>query len=205
MAVDPEFRITRARWLRAVRRDPRNLRIRRFEMTSDRYFATEAAGAFRGGGVDLVFVDGLHTWEQSLRDVTNALGYLSDSGLVVLHDCSPRSPAAAFAAESLEAARDARPDGWDGMWSGDVWKTVLSLRSSRSDLDVRVIDDDSGIGLVRRAGAPTVEPALAFSHEEIAALTYADLDRQRGEWLNVWRPSSSEPRGIAEEYVRGSF
>lgn len=32
-------------------------------------------------------------------------------------------------------------------WSGDVWKSIVHLRSIRPDLRVAVLDCDSGVGI----------------------------------------------------------
>ena len=53
-------------------------------MTSDEFFTNHRSH------FDLVFIDGLHTHEQSLRDVANALCSLSGSdSVIVMNDCIP--------------------------------------------------------------------------------------------------------------------
>jgi len=59
-----------------------------FQLKSDDFFATEP-GLFAEQPIDVAFVDGLHDWQQAVRDVENCLDYLSDSGLIIMHDCSP--------------------------------------------------------------------------------------------------------------------
>ena len=40
-----------------------------------------------------------------------------------------------------------------GVWSGDVWKAIVYLRSTRPDLRVAVLKCDLGVGIVRK-GSP---------------------------------------------------
>jgi len=66
-----------------------------------------------------------------------------------------------------------------------VWKAIARLRATRSDLRICVLDCDQGIGLVR-TGEPEVP--LALSEAAVDALTYLDLDTNRGALLNL-RPA----------------
>ena len=52
-------------------------------MTSDAFFLQNKQL------FDLIFIDGLHHSHQVLRDINNALRWLSPSGTIVLHDCNP--------------------------------------------------------------------------------------------------------------------
>ena len=128
-----------------------------------------------------VFIDGLHTAEQSHRDVLNALERLEPGGVILLHDCNPQSAAAA--APTLDEAV-AMP-GFAGDWNGDVFRTIVRLRT-RDDVRVHVLDCDHGVGVVVRGRC--AEP-LGLSDAEIEALTYDDLARDRAALLGL-RPAS---------------
>ena len=64
-------------------------------MTSDEFFA-KASLPFR---FDVVFIDGLHTYEQSRKDAENALGVIVEGGVIIMHDCNPPNAAAAQPAQ----------------------------------------------------------------------------------------------------------
>lgn len=152
-----------------------------FAMTSDDFFENEAEAAL-GRGVDVALIDGLHTYEQALRDVENTLRYLRDDGVIFLHDCNPAleimgRPAPSYA-EYL--AQQSGPVRW-GIWNGDVWKAIVHLRT-RSDLRVAVLKCDFGVGVVRR-GSP--EARLPYSPDQVAAMTYADLAADRKGLLDL--------------------
>lgn len=64
-------------------------------MTSDAYFSSLAAynqahNIPNNTSFDLIFVDGLHSAEQSYRDVINALTFVRPGGIIMMHDCNPR-------------------------------------------------------------------------------------------------------------------
>lgn len=153
-----------------------------FYSTSDAFFKNNAAPLFCTEKIDVAFVDGLHTYEQTTQDVLNVLGHLKDDGIILIHDCNPPTATSALPATSWnEVAQMALP-GWDGMWCGDVWKTIVHLRSTRDDLNIFVLDCDFGIGVVSK-GAPT--NGLNYSADQIGAMDFDDLDKNRHSLLNL--------------------
>jgi len=179
IAVDPCFRFGAARRIGKTVLHPRNLFIRYFEKTSDAFFAEDAQEVLGGKGVDLALVDGLHEYEQVVRDVDNVLRYLNPGGVILLHDCNPQSAVAA----GPYAERG------PGLWNGDVWKAVVHLRSLRDDLDVFVLEADEGLGFVRRIPPRS---RLSLTAAQIGALGYDDLARNRREWLGLEPPAYFE-------------
>ncbi len=67
---------------------------------------------------------------------------------ILVHDCNP--PTAAAASPDPAGAGE-------GPWCGDVWKAIVNLRATRSDLRVRVLDTDCGIGVIERGESETIE------------------------------------------------
>lgn len=185
IAVDPRPMLPRRAQLAAVLRDPRNLTNRVVARTSDAFFA-EPPRRLRAGVLDVAFVDGLHTYEQSLRDVESCLEWLAPGGVVVVHDCNPTDAAAA------EPAAAPPPGAGEG-WSGDVWKTIVHLRALRPDVQAFVLDADCGLGVVarRRSASP-----LDLGADEIARLGYRDLAAARRELLDL-RPPADVDRLVA--------
>ncbi len=161
-----------------------NATIRSFQLTSDEFFL-KAGSLFAENRIDVAFVDGLHEWRQAARDVENCLRHLSDSGVIVMHDCSPTNEIMTTPADQLAAIRAAGK--WTGSsWTGDTWKAIACLRSTRDDLNIFVLDTDWGLGIVTR-GAP--EGMLDYTPDQIASMRYADLDRDRERILNLKDPA----------------
>ena len=87
--------------------------------------------------VGFVFLDGLHLFEQTLRDFINIEKFAAPGTVVVIHDCLPLS--------QFTAARERQSK----FWSGDVWKIIPCLRNYRPDLKVFVIPTPpTGFGVV---------------------------------------------------------
>lgn len=104
-----------------------------YRMTSDNFFR-ENRDRF-----DVVFIDGLHTSAQVMRDVENSLAVLNDNGTIIVHDCWPTN-----AWHAAETRAPGKP------WYGTVWHAWAKLRATRVDLSMRVILDDCGLGIIRR-------------------------------------------------------
>ena len=179
--VDPNFEIEPMKKARYYMKNISNIFNEYFNMDSNTFFEKESARLSRYG-LDVAFIDGLHTFPQSLRDVQNALRYLNENGIIILHDCNPLSEIAALPAESIREIQKMNPQGFTGTWNGDVWKTVVYLRATRRDLHVFVLDCDFGLGVITK-GAP--ESVLEYSAEELQNLSYNDLSKDRQLILNL--------------------
>lgn len=172
VGVDPQKRIRRRQLV--IR--PRLWRTMTFhEKRSDEFFAD----LDRDTRFDVIFIDGFHSYGQALKDVESSLRHLAPEGVVMLHDCSPPSAAAA----SPDPASVPEGDRGAG-WCGDVWKAIVHLRATRADLHVEVLDTDFGIGRIVRAPAEL----LAIDQASLAALDYGALERDRKRLLGL-RPA----------------
>jgi len=180
-AVDPVFQIKRWRYwgLKNI------LSASYFECTSDNFF-NKRIDSTQVSEFDVIFLDGLHTYEQSFKDVQNSLRYLKHNGWIVLHDCNPPNATAALPAESYKDALerfDLSPS--KGAWNGEVWKTVVRLRSEEANLRIFVLDCDEGLALIQRG---TPESRLSYTPGDISLMSYRDLDRRRRELLDLRSP-----------------
>ncbi len=182
IAVDPAFRLaphTRAQ------ADAKARVTHYFETTSDDFFATQTA-LLEQRPIDVALIDGMHTYEQVVRDVENTVRYLRDDGVIFLHDCNPATELIGRRAESWADFVAAQKGPLViGVWSGDVWKSIVYLRSMRHDLRVAVLKCDMGVGVVCK-GRP--DSTLTYTPAEIEALTYKDLATDRERLLNLKPP-----------------
>jgi hypothetical protein len=182
IAVDPAFRLSEATRAQA---DAKARVTHYFETTSDEFFANGAA-FLEERPIDVALIDGMHTYEQVVRDVENTVRYLRDDGVIFLHDCNPATELIGRRAESwADFVAQQKGPLVIGIWSGDVWKSIVYLRSMRDDLRVAVLKCDMGVGVVRK-GSP--DSRLSYSPADIEALTYADLAADRKRLLNLRPP-----------------
>lgn len=173
IAVDPKILIEE--------RNPDNYY---FEMTSNKFFRKKR-NFLKKNLLDVVFIDGLHTYRQALKDVKNSLKYLNEGGVIVIHDCNPPSQSAAIPVKSLNDLKKLKLPKNGNIWCGDVWKTIVHLRSKRKELIVFVLNCDFGIGIVTR-GKPYNK--LNYNLKKIKNLNYKDLATKRMKLINLKNP-----------------
>ena len=167
-------------------------KTRFFCMTSDEFFSG-SHNLLTKKPLDVVYIDGLHTFEQSLRDFLNSMEYLSKGGVILLDDCNPVSDTIATPGVSIEDAKRIVDSGyaagklshqWDGRWCGDVWKTVDYLRGNCPSINVSVLDTDTGLGVVSvKKNQKFVKPTASITPYK--ALSYQHLENNRKSLLNL--------------------
>lgn len=131
VGVDPEPRFEFRKRL------PAGVKI--LQDTSDNFFATTRER------FDLVFLDGLHEIQQTLRDVLNALEILNDGGLIVVDDSVPIDEFSAIPDQSEALSRRFQSGSDRRDWNGDVFKAVAFLAPRRTDVGLLTLwsEDDS--------------------------------------------------------------
>jgi len=100
-------------------------------MTSDYFFDNN------NKKFDVIFIDGLHHYEQVRKDTINALSCLKKNGWIALHDFLPSSW------EEQHVPRISND------WTGDCWKLALELTKS-TGINFKIIKIDQGIGLIKK-------------------------------------------------------
>jgi SAM-dependent methyltransferase len=104
--------------------------------TSDEFFASNTKD------FDVIFIDGLHTYEQVHLDIQNALKCLRKSGYLVLHDVLPRN-----------WIEQHRPQLFDwGPYVSDGWKTSFELLRVPG-IDFRIVQIDHGVGVIHKTSS----------------------------------------------------
>ena len=102
--------------------------VRIFEMTSDRFFAgISLTDIWQQEYFDLAFIDGLHLFEQALRDFINLERHATPQSIVMIHDCMPL--------DEVTSSRNRTTH----FYSGDTWKLVFALTRWRPDLRINII------------------------------------------------------------------
>jgi hypothetical protein len=182
-AVDPSFRIPLEKKIKWNILYPRNIFNKYFECGSDEFFAKPE---IRGTRFDIAFIDGLHTFRQSLQDVLNAYRHLNAGGVIVMHDCNPPDEASSVVLESLELVRKNSENDTTGVWCGDVWKTIVYLRHFVPDNEIFVLDTDFGIGVIKPSTSTQLPEAIDEDlFQQTAKLTYHQLAQDRSAMTNL--------------------
>jgi len=99
-----------------------------FPENSDAFFARKGPDALLAGRkLGVGFIDGLHHFEQVLRDFINLEKYAGPNSVILLHDTVP-----------LDEPTQRR-ERETHFFTGDVWKIVPCLKHYRPDLDIFTI------------------------------------------------------------------
>jgi hypothetical protein len=141
-----------------------------FRVPSDEFFRS-GLGHER---YDLVFIDGMHEFEQCLRDIENALARLSPAGFVVVHDVNPPT----------EWHQRPPHEAGHGDWNGTVWKSIVTFRRRHPEIWLRTVDVDWGCAVLHAARGAG-EPAQAAALPDVDALTWSGLEQNRVAWLSL--------------------
>lgn len=166
IAIDPAFRVTEP--LRCdlhlvrstsdaffARRDPiAHLRSGRNPIRNLRRGRAPFARYLGGNVLDLAFIDGLHLFENALRDFMNVERFAGPASIIVLDDMLPRSVD--------EAARDRHT----GAWTGDVYKLIDVLARHRPDL-VLLPMDTQPTGVLLVLGADPGNRVLGAAYDRL--------------------------------------
>lgn len=111
---DPQFNLD---WL------PRGARV--FRGTSDEFFSEFTSSP----SFDLIFIDGLHTFDQVARDILNSLEWINDAGVIVIDDCWPKNSGGADPRGKIPTPSPIDGKFTEPGWWGDVWKVLPWLLS----------------------------------------------------------------------------
>ena len=100
-------------------------------MTSNEFFQKHENIKF-----DVIFIDGLHHFEQCQEDCINAMSALNKNGIILFHDFLPRS----YFEENVPRKQIS--------WTGNVWKVAVELMNSKN-VDFKICNIDYGIGILK--------------------------------------------------------
>lgn len=133
VAVDPHFKFAHA---------PSTEAVIYHEVPSDEYFGEHIAVGER---FHVIYVDGLHTFEQTLRDLLNATEYLTDNGVIVVDDVVPSSFSASLPDLSdVLFVRSVMPSEQDMSYMGDVYKLVFFVQTFMQSWSYATIAENHG-------------------------------------------------------------
>jgi hypothetical protein len=148
-----------------------------FQMESDHFFLEHKLSNILGGHpLDFVFIDGLHIFEQILKDFINVEKNATSKTIVVLHDSLPIDP---ITSASTRVSN---------FWTGDVWIIVPSLFKYRPDLKVfTILAPPSGLTVITRLDSASTVLQDNFQNivDEFKQFSFDDFERVRDEQFKM--------------------
>jgi hypothetical protein len=157
-----------------------------YHMASDDFFEKEAESVFKDKKIDIAFIDGYHEFYQVLRDFNHIEKYLSEKGIVIIHDCNP-------IVEQFENERGS-------LWNGDVWKAAFYINNYRNDVKFFTLNCDHGLGIaygynkVNTSNKSLEEKVNSNTLKEIKGFDYKFLKKNRRNKTNLKSPFSRKKR-----------
>ena len=121
---------------------------------------------------DIIFIDGLHEYGQVNKDINNSLKALNDGGIILLHDCMPKS----YFHQAVPRSRMS--------WNGDVWKNIVEARAN-PEIDTYTCFADEGIGIIFNR---LNRNKLIIDKKNFKKLKFRDFYYNYREYLNIISP-----------------
>jgi hypothetical protein len=151
VGVDPEFRFD---WSSHHGKDG----IEFHQCSSDTFFdSIDPAATY-----DLIFVDGLHTFEQTYRDILHALRHSHPGTVIAIDDTIPCDVfSTSRSLDDCVGMRYSLTGVADSSWHGDTYKVVPLLTAFNNDLRlITLIDGGNPWTLIWRPPSPIAEDEL---------------------------------------------
>lgn len=132
---------------------------------------------------DLVFVDGLHTWEQTYKDIINSLNSGSASMALLVDDVVPYDAYAALRDQVACQVKKREHGIANNFWMGDVYKVLVILSKYHPELSYCTIvesDENPQCLIWRNTNRIHVEMReLAILESELKNYSYASVFGQK--------------------------
>ncbi|MDQ4051228.1 MAG: class I SAM-dependent methyltransferase [Actinomycetota bacterium] len=163
VAVDPNFQFDPT--------DPARARpgVSYHPVTSDEYFGSIVEP---GELFDVIFLDGLHTVEQTLRDLLNALAHLQPQGVILVDDVRPPTYIASLRSHQRFAKVRAKIGAQENQWMGDVYRLMYFIDTFCQQLTYRTISNNHGQAVIWRKRRPSVTERTLT---EVGQLTFEEF------------------------------
>lgn len=123
---------------------------------------------------DVIYLDGLHVYEQTMRDLMHALHHLQPRGVIVIDDTHPPTHLASIADREHYFTMRSYLASEDRCWMGDVYKLVWFVETFMPHLTYRTIANNHGqtvLWRTRRAAGSYPQRTL----REIADLDFEQM------------------------------
>ncbi len=122
---------------------------------------------------DLIYLDGLHTFEQTYRDFCNALLHSHSQTIILIDDVYPTDPFGVFPTQEIAISERAKMGFFSPAWWGDVYKINYMIHDFHPALNYALVNPRNNAGqlIVWFEGKKSRRPIID-SIESIARMDY---------------------------------
>jgi len=161
-----------------------------YEVSSDDYFRNLPQKM----EVDIAFIDGLHTFDQVVKDILNVISILSPNGVILLDDTVPIDKFSAMTDRlTAIASRKAIMGNKANLsWHGDVYKSLFFINDYMLRWDfVTIIDGGNPQTLLWRSRSETNRKSIFNSLDQIQSMSFE-------QWVKIRHvlPESTESKAF---------
>jgi hypothetical protein len=144
--------------------------VRFFEEPSDTFFSSDKPMNY-----DIIFIDGLHTFEQTLRDFIASFRHSNRNTIWIIDDTIPSDVFSCLRDPSDSRGFRGRHGLTGADWHGDVYKVVAFIHDFFPTVEYRTVWKGGNPQTIAMWGNRKVNP-IYNSAERISRLNYFELD-----------------------------
>lgn len=163
VAVDPRFKFD-------VKKHEKE-GVEFHSITSDAYFDALPIG----NKFDVVFLDGLHTFEQTYRDLLNTLVHTHDGSVILIDDTVPSDVYSAMPDHVRSRQFRQRDGSTRNGWHGDTYKVVFAIHDFAPSLCYRTLLGRGNFQTLVWRGKSQPRTPIFDNLEKISRLSYFDM------------------------------
>jgi hypothetical protein len=148
-----------------------------FQMPSDDYFL----GKDRLCDLDFAYIDGLHTFEQTLKDLLNVIAFSNEKTVIMIDDTFPSDWFSSLPdqQECYKHRRALLGDSFNWAWNGDVFKLVPFIHDFLPTFNYASFRDDGNMLklILWREKSHKARGAIIGNLEKISRLDYSNVEK----------------------------
>ena len=103
---------------------------------------------------DLICMDPFHEYNYCIEDFEACLSVLSETGIIISHDCFPSNKMVAS------------PEYTKGDWTGETYVAIIHFALENPDLFYGILKIDTGIGIISKKALEGIENKLDISKQK---------------------------------------
>ena len=161
VAVDPNFRFD------YVSRQDKSTTFH--PVTSDKYFEWAPSEAF-----DLIYLDGLHTFDQTSRDFFNSLRLAHEKTIWLIDDTVPNDVFSSLPSQAECYHLRAQTGNSDPSWMGDVYKCIYLIERTLPFYSFRTFEGHGQTVIWRSKKARLLSP-VGVDVDNIGRITFVEF------------------------------